>query len=183
MLPLSGFDYGIVAIVLLIGLKGLFNGTVRELFGLAGLSAGVWTASVYAQKLGAWIGSQTDLIDSPSALSLIGFVTIVASLWLLAVILGGILLKFTGQSHHSAFDRAGGMVLASLKVFVIVAVTLHFLFRIEFVEKSFAPKVSDSALFPWLMKTGAALTDDAPDSATESESKHPTLTIRREKSS
>jgi len=50
---LSGFNYfdlAIGSIVLILGLKGLMSGFIKELFGLAGLVGGVYFGSRYAPQ-------------------------------------------------------------------------------------------------------------------------------------
>ena len=51
----SWFDLVVVALVLVLGIKGLLNGFIKEIFGIIGLIGGVIVASRYADEVGEFI--------------------------------------------------------------------------------------------------------------------------------
>ncbi|NPA29189.1 MAG: CvpA family protein [Epsilonproteobacteria bacterium] len=154
---LCGFDYAVIGLTLFIGLKGLFNGTMREFFGLAGLAAGLWAASRYGEKAGEWIGNRLFPIDSPSAGTLIGFSTILLICWIAGVLTGLFAAKKSGDSHPRWLDRIGGMALASVKSFLILSVIVYALFSIDVIRQAATEKVSRSRIFPWMERAGQYL--------------------------
>ncbi|WP_456450700.1 CvpA family protein [Hydrogenimonas sp.] len=151
------FDAVSAVLILFIGLKGLFNGIVRELSGLLGVVAGVWIGSLYARGLGAWLGAHLLRIDSPSALTMVGFLVLLALTWVGFIVLGVVLSKTLTLTELGAADRALGFVFASLKVFIILAVIVYALSSIEFVRKNAERFVEGSHFYPWFMKTGEAI--------------------------
>ncbi len=151
------FDIVSALLILLIGLKGLFNGIVRELAGLVGLVAGVWFGSLYAPELGGWMGRHFVPLDSPSALAMVGFLTLLTLIWLFFVILGVVLEKSLAIPDLGIADKIGGFLIASFKVFVVLAVIVYALFTIEFVRQNAAAYVAKSLFYPWYIKTGEAI--------------------------
>ena len=47
----SYFDLVVGLLIVLVGLKGIVNGFIREVFGLIGIVGGVFIASVYATEV------------------------------------------------------------------------------------------------------------------------------------
>lgn len=151
------FDIVSALLILVIGAKGLFNGVVRELSGLLGLVAGIWAGSLYAGGFGRWLGRHLIPLDSPSALSMIGFLTLLFLVWTFFVVLGVAVEKRLALSEPGIADRIGGFFVASLKVFIILAVLVNALSSLEFVRKNMDRFVERSLFYPWYIRTGEVL--------------------------
>ena len=173
---MNSFDLTVSGIILFIGLKGLFNGAVREMAALVGVALGVWIASRYATGFGHWIDSRLLHSGSPSASAFLGFLIILTVLWILFVILGIIAHRRFAEGRHTLPDRLLGVLFASVKMFIIFSVIFYALDRIEFVHKNSAPYVASSRLFPWFMKTGSLLVhlDKPPVAGTVEEARQAT---------
>ncbi|WP_457596193.1 CvpA family protein [Hydrogenimonas sp.] len=152
------FDVVSLLLILFIGLKGIFNKTVRELSGFLGIVAGVWIGSLYAQPLGRWLGGHLVHLDSPSAMTMLAFLLLVSLLWVLFILLGVVLTHTLKIPDFGLGDRIGGFLFASAKVFVILAVIVYFLSQIEFVRRNAEDYVHDSRLYPLFIATGKTLT-------------------------
>ena len=151
------FDLFTAALILLIGLKGLYNGTVRELAGLVGVALGVLVGSRLAPSLGRWISDHLFSLGSASAMNLIAFLFLLFLTWALSIFLGILIIHRFNPSIHSWLDRLVGFLFASLKVFLIVAVIVYALSTIEFVSKNAKPYIEKSRLYPLFITTGHAL--------------------------
>lgn len=151
------FDVVTAALILVIGIKGIFNGFVRELSGLLGMVAGIWMASLFAERFGKWLGDHIVPIDSASALDLIGFLSILSATWLVFIVIGIAITKFLSLDTHTVFDRLLGFLFSAAKVFVILAVIVFALSQIEIVKKNTAPYLKTSRLYPWFVKAGETM--------------------------
>ncbi len=153
-MDLNWFDIVTGSLILLIGLKGLFNGLIKELAGLVGIVLGVWLASLFATEFGKWLGANVIHIDSQSALSMIGFLALLALIWTGCVIAGVIVAKLVSLSGLGIADRILGLTFASAKVFIIIAVIVYALSNIEIVRKNTTSFTQKSLLFPLFIKAG-----------------------------
>ncbi len=154
---LNGFDLATGALILLIGVKGLFNGFVKELAGLIGAVLGIWIASLFAGEFGDWLGKHLIPLDSHSALAMIGFLSLLAIVWIGFVILGHLLERSLSIAHLGAADKIFGFLFAAAKVFLIVAVIVYALSNIEVVHKNTESYIRDSRLYPLYLKAGSTI--------------------------
>ncbi|MCF6201477.1 MAG: CvpA family protein [Hydrogenimonas sp.] len=156
-MDMNWFDIVTGSLILLIGLKGLFNGLIKELAGLVGIVLGVWLASLFAAEFGAWLGRNFINIDSQSALNMIGFLSLLALIWTGCIIAGLIIAKLVSLSGLGIADRILGLIFASAKVFIIIAVIVYALYNIEIVRKNSTNITENSLLFPLFIKTGETI--------------------------
>ena len=153
----NGFDIATGALILLIGIKGVVNGFVKELAGLIGAALGIWIASLFAGDFGDWLGKHLIPVDSHSALAMIGFLSLLAIVWIGFVILGHLLERSLSIAHLGAADKIFGFLFAAAKVFLIVSVLVHALSNIEVVRKNTENFTRTSRLYPLYVKTGSAI--------------------------
>ncbi len=154
---LNNFDEAFLLLILFIGLKGLFNGAIRELSGLIGVIFGVWAGSRLAPSFGSWICSHLFCIHSPSAMTLIAFMLLLLFSWSLFIVSGIWFEKRFEIKIVAWIDRITGLLFASLKSFVIVAVIIYALSSVEFMEKNAKPYLKASLFYPLLIRTGRTL--------------------------
>ncbi len=170
-MEMNWFDIVTGALILIIGIKGIFNGLVKELAGLVGIAAGVWIASLFASPFGQWFGKHVVAIDSASALTMIGFLLLLALIWLGCILLGAIIAKLLTLSGLGILDRVLGFLFASAKVFVIISVIVFALSSIDIVRKNTTKFTDQSLMYPLFVKAGEWIVHlDLDDLAQKSES-------------
>lgn len=81
MQDISIFDIVVIAITLLLGLKGLFRGFIKEVFGLIGIIGGIFIASRLATTVGEIIAPVLAL-KNDSSIQLMGFIVGLIAFWL-----------------------------------------------------------------------------------------------------
>ncbi|CAM3625915.1 CvpA family protein [Helicobacter sp. UBA3407] len=151
------FDLIVGALILLLAIRGIINGFVREFFGFVGIVGGVYGASVYGDSVGEWISANLYAFQNPSAISLIGFLVLLALIWGLALIVAEIMQKIVNLSALGGVNRILGFCFGALKVFMIFAIIIATLTNIQF-AKSFIEKYTQgSYLYPMLRDTGAVV--------------------------
>ncbi|MDD3603390.1 MAG: CvpA family protein, partial [Sulfurovum sp.] len=89
------FDVTIGAIVLILGIKGLINGFIKEVFGLVGLVAGVYFASRFSETAATLIDTNFLHLENTSLLKLIGFLAVLTIIWVGATLLGSIFSRLS----------------------------------------------------------------------------------------
>ena len=72
MADFSYFDLIIGALVILLAIRGIINGFIREISGLLGIVVGVYVGSLYSKEVGQWISSNVYTFENPSAIYLGG---------------------------------------------------------------------------------------------------------------
>jgi membrane protein required for colicin V production len=153
MQEFSTFDMIVVGISVVLGLKGLFKGFIKEVFGLVGIIGGIFIASRMSEVVGNLIKPIIG-IESTATLSLIGFVSTLIGFWILIYILGTVLSKITEMSGLGAVNRLLGFIFGTAKIFLIISVIVYALFQIESFKSTLNEKFSKSLVFPYLVKTG-----------------------------
>ena len=154
MQDFSIFDIVIIGITLALGLKGLFKGFIKEVFGLVGIIGGIFVASRFADVVGMPI-AKTLAITSEATISLIGFVATLIIFWAFIYILGTVISKIFSLSGLGFIDRLFGFIFGSAKIFLILAVIAHSLYQIKSFKDKLDTKFSTSLVFPLLLETGS----------------------------
>lgn len=154
MQEFTTFDIVIVAITILLGLKGLFKGLIKEVFGLVGIVGGIFVASRLSDTVGGYIKPILNLENSASV-SLIGFIVGLVVFWLIIYVLGMILSKVTSMSGLGIFDRILGFAFGAAKIFFIFSIIAYALYQVNSFKKTLDAQFSTSMVFPLLVKTGS----------------------------
>ena len=161
-MALNSIDLIVGVLVLVLGIKGILNGFLRELFGFLGLVGGVFLASRSADPLAALVEAKLFHLSSPAFLRLIVFILILALVWGLLSWLGNRIQNRRRPQALGAADRAGGFLLAALKYFLIFAMILSALDRTPAIHNKLRPHIRDSRLFPLLIQAGSTIIHLAP---------------------
>lgn len=157
------FDIVIVSITVLLGLKGLLRGFIKEVFGLVGIIGGIFVASRLAANIGNAIAPLLAL-ENQATIKLIGFIVGLIGFWALTYIVGIILSKISSASGLGVFDRILGFLFGSAKIFFIFSVIVYALYQVETFKTLMNDKVANSTTFPLLVKTGGFIVKlDASD--------------------
>lgn len=148
------FDIFIIGFTLILGLKGLINGLIKEFFGLLGLALGVFLASKYAENLSLFINENIYEIQNEDITQLIAFLAILIIIWVICLILGNIISKIIALTDFKLIDRIGGFVFSSAKVFLILAILFFCVNRIEFLSIKIADFAEQSHTLTYLKGLG-----------------------------
>ncbi len=147
-------DIIVISLIVILGLKGLFRGLIKELFGLIGIVGGVFVASRMAKDSGYIIN---DLIpmSNENTILLVGFIASLIVFWILAYLLGIVLQKIFDASGLGIFDRVFGFIFGAGKIFLLFSIIAYAVSQVKVINDNLAPKVANSFVFPLLQDTGA----------------------------
>jgi len=184
-MEMNWFDIVTGSLILIIGIKGIFNGLIKELAGLVGIVLGVWIASTYASDFGQWMGKNFLSLDSRSALTMAGFLALLTLIWLACIVAGILVSKLVSLSGLGIVDKLLGLLFASSKVFIILSVIVFALSSIEIVKKNTEKFTAESLFHPLLVKTGDLIvhidTDDLLEKADRVKKRSETAVKKGEK--
>ena len=154
MQSLAVFDIVILSITLILGLKGLMKGLVKEVFGIIAIVGSVFVASRTSTDVGNLVAPILGL-ENPNTISLIGFVASLIGFWFIVYIIGTIVSKMFAAAGLGLFDRIFGFVFGAGKIFLIFAIIAHALYQINSFKKTIDEKTQNSIVMPYLLSTGA----------------------------
>ncbi len=160
------FDIIIVSITLLLGLKGILRGFIKEVFALVGLIGGIFIGSRVASDLGGKIAPILGL-ENQATIQLIGFILGFIGVWVIVYILGIILSKIFKASGLGLFDRIFGFIFGSAKVFLIFSVIAFGFYQIKSFKSLMDKKVANSITFPFLIEAGGFIVKLDPSKFTK----------------
>lgn len=147
------FDVIIIAIIIILSLKGIFSGFVREVCSVIGIIGGVLLASRYGVDFGLWINSIIK-IQSQTLLNLIGFMLILAAVWILSLVLAEIILKFVKSVRLGKIDKFLGVFIAGVKVFLIISIILFTFSKMNFLSNFTEKLQQTSVCYPAMINIG-----------------------------
>ena len=154
MQEFSVFDMVILGITLVLGLKGLFRGLIKEVFGIVGIIGAIFVASRISGDVGNFIAPFLAL-ENKTTIELIGFIASLIGFWILVYILGVILSKIFSASGLGLFDRIFGFIFGAAKVFLIFSVIAYALYQVESFKKAIDNKTAGSVVMPHLFSVGS----------------------------
>lgn len=147
------FDMVILGITLVLGLKGLFKGLIKEVFGIIGIIGAIYFASRVSVNIGDLIAPLLAL-KNETTIKLIGFVIALIGFWLIVYILGVIVSKIFSASGLGLVDRIFGFIFGAAKVFLIFSVIAYSVYQIESFKKAINKKTEKSIMMPHLLSVG-----------------------------
>lgn len=147
------FDIVVLALSILLGLKGILNGLIRELCGLCGVVGGVLIASRYAKEASVFL-DKFYKIDNENLAVFAGFIIVLVIVWIFFVAAGNILAKLLSLSGLGFLDRIGGFFFGAAKIFFIFAIILAAVSNIAFLNAKLLPYTQNSKLYPFLLESG-----------------------------
>jgi len=162
MPDLNTFDIIILILILLMSIKGFINGFLRELFGFIGLIGGIFVASRTAEPIAKYIDTNILHLDNFSALKLIGFLAVLASVWMIISFIGNLIVGISKKQPHNILNSFLGFLTAGIKYFLIFSLIISAIFRTPLIKDNVAGKISGSKLYPTLNTVGSNLINLAP---------------------
>lgn len=154
MQDIAMFDIVIILITLFLGLKGLFKGFIKEVFGLLGIVGAIFIASRISLEVGNVVASVLN-IENESTIKLLGFIISVIAIWFVIYSLGIIVSKIFSASGLGIFDRVLGFVFGAAKVFLIFSIIAYAINSIDSFKKSIDENFSNSIVMPHLISVGS----------------------------
>ncbi len=154
MANVSMFDIISLALVLILGIKGIINGFVKEVFGLLGIIGGIYFASRYAPIAGQMINDHLFAFGNQASLYLFGFIAVLIVVWLTCIFLGYLIAQALSLSGLSMIDKLAGFAIGSMKIFLVFSVLAVTLSNIEFIKSRMEPYVAKSMMFPLFLEMG-----------------------------
>ena len=154
MQDLNIFDMVIIGITLILGLKGLFRGLIKEVFGIIGIIGAIFVASRVSVDIGNLIAPFLAL-ENQTTIKLIGFVVGLIGFWIAVYVLGVIVSKIFSASGLGLFDRIFGFVFGAAKVFLIFSVISYALYQVQSFKNAIDNKTEGSVVMPHLISVGS----------------------------
>ena len=156
-------DMIIIAITLLLAIKGFFNGFIKEVFGLIGIMGGVYLAGIYYHQAGVYINSNLMTIPNNSAIDLVGFVGVFLVFWFFCIFLGFLFGRILKISAMGFLDKLLGFAFGGLKFFLIISIIVTSLYQIEFIKKEMNKYEKKSTLLPFMINIGQKVIHFSPE--------------------
>ena len=128
------FDLIILAVTLILGLKGLFRGLIKEVFGIIGIIGAIFVASRISKEIGDLIAPIL-VLENEATIKLIGFITALVAVWLVVYSAGVIVSKIFSASGLGVVDRIFGFVFGAAKIFLIFSVIAYALYQVQSFKK------------------------------------------------
>ena len=148
------FDLIIIAITLILGLKGLFRGLIKEVFGIIGIIGAIFVASRISKEVGDLIAPIL-VLENEATIKLIGFVVSLVGVWLVVYSAGFIVSKIFSASGLGVIDRILGFVFGAAKIFLIFSVIAYALYQVQSFKKVIDEKFATSIVMPHLISVGS----------------------------
>ncbi len=147
------FDIIILALIVLLGLKGLFRGLIKELFAIFGIIGGIFIASRVSESFGNLIDAIIHF-ENHNTLLLLGFIIALAIIWSIAYFAGITLSKMFSLSGLGIFDRVFGFAFGAGKVFLLFSIIIFALSNVEIMSKKMEKLKTESFMYPMLVSSG-----------------------------
>ncbi|PID47565.1 MAG: colicin V synthesis protein [Proteobacteria bacterium] len=149
------FDIITLGLILILAIKGVMNGFIKEVFGLVGIVGGIYFAFRFAEKIGTWISINFYALENESILFIVGFLAILLAFWISSILLGNIFAKMISISGLRGIDAIGGFLVGGAKIFFVFSVLFLLLSNIAFVKEKLDQYLHNSLMYPAFLKTGA----------------------------
>ncbi|MDO7252719.1 CvpA family protein [Helicobacter cappadocius] len=150
-------DLILIIIIVVIGLRGFYNGFVNEVSGVLGIILGVFLGSRFATSMGEWITINVYDFRTPSIATLIGFVIILAVIWVAFLIVGVILSRFIKITDFSIIDKTLGFIFSCCKIFLIIGFILYGVSKPKFTQGFNAYLEKNSKIYPIMNAISATI--------------------------
>mgnify|MGYP003588162300 FL=1 len=148
------FDLIILTITLILGLKGLFRGLIKEVFGIIGIIGAIFVASRISKEIGDLIAPVL-VLENEATIKLIGFITAVLFVWIIVYSAGVVVSKIFSASGLGVVDRIFGFIFGAAKIFLIFSVIAYSLYQVQSFKKVIDEKFSNSSVMPHLISVGS----------------------------
>lgn len=149
----SFFDIIILALILILGLKGFLRGLVKELFAIFGIIGGIYISSRTALNVGEIINVVFNF-SSETTIIFVGFLVSLAFIWSAAYFSGSFFSKLFSISGLGIFDKIFGFIFGSGKIFLLFSIIFYALSSVSFMHKKMENLQKTSFIYPMLIESG-----------------------------
>lgn len=158
-MSLNMLDIVIIAIVFLLGTKGILNGLIKEGLNFIGLIGGIYLASRFNLGIGEFIGSNFFGMTNKAGFELVGFISIFAIFWFSVLLLTPIAIGFSKEKITQKVDRYAAYGVAIVRYFIILGTIMVVINNSQVLRDKFSSYSKDSFFFPILSEVGSVLLD------------------------
>ena len=151
---ISIFDIISLSLIFILGIKGIINGFIKEVFGLVGIVGGIFIASRFAEQMGHLIDENIYHLESSATLYLAGFIAVLILFWIVSIFIGHLLESLIKMSGLGAIDKLAGFIVGSAKIFLVFSILAVTLSNIEFIKTRADEYMSKSFMYPIFVQTG-----------------------------
>lgn len=151
---ISLFDIITLSLIIILGIKGVINGFIKEVFGLLGIIGGIFLASRYAETAGEIIQNNFYNFENKASLYLIGFISILVIFWISSIFLGFIFARLLKLSGLGGLDKLAGFFVGSLKIFLVFSILAIALSNIAFIKSRTEKYLDKSFMYPIFIEVG-----------------------------
>ena len=146
----SYIDIGIIVLLILLSLKGIWQGIIRGLASFLGILLGIFFASRFYDGLGEWFATNIYNLGSPELNALVGFVIIITLIWAGFLLLGEILFRMVRFTPLVSVDAALGLAFGFCKAFLLLSIIVFGISQIAWL-KNFSQNIEqNSSIFPMM---------------------------------
>ena len=157
VMGLNIFDLVVIALILLLSLKGLVNGFAKEFFSAVGLIGGIFVATYLHNDVAKYLHENFLDFINIKVLSLISLVVIFFLFWYIISSIGKAISSLNSSGYISTTSRLGGMLVNIIKLFFVFSLIVYAFVKQPQVKRDFKNIIETSKLLPLLQKTGAAI--------------------------
>ncbi|MGL2647544.1 CvpA family protein [Helicobacter pylori] len=141
-------DLALLVVVVAFGIRGFYHGFVSEIAATLGIVLGVYLASRYSVAVGNLFSEHLYDLRNETMTNLIGFLLVLASIWVFFLALGVLLGKMLVFSGLGIIDKALGFIFSCLKTFLVLSFILYALSKMDLMKDANAYLQEKSAIFP-----------------------------------
>lgn len=150
-------DIGIIVVVMLMGIKGIWQGMIRGLASLLGILFGVIVASRFYNDAGEIFASVIYDFGSVELNALVGFIILLLGVWVVILCIGEVIYKVVKFTPLAFLDGALGFVLSSLKAFLFVSIIVFGISQINWLNNLNQKLSNNSYLYPAMKSVAMAI--------------------------
>lgn len=151
---ISIFDIISITLILILGIKGVINGFIKEVFGLVGIVGGIFIASRFAENMGIFISDNLYKLDGSATIYLSGFIAVLIIFWIASLFIGHLLASLIKLSGLGAIDKLAGFAVGAAKIFLVFSIFAVTLSNISFIKEKADEYMEKSFMYPIFVKTG-----------------------------
>ncbi|WP_033793740.1 CvpA family protein [Helicobacter pylori] len=140
-------DLALLVVIVAFGIRGFYHGLVSEVAGILGIVLGVYLASRYSVVVGNLFSMHLYNLGNETMTNLIGFLLVLASIWVFFLAFGALLSKVLDFSGLGIINSALGFIFSCLKTFLVLSFILYALSKMELMKDANAYLQERSAFF------------------------------------
>ncbi len=174
------FDAISILLILVLGIKGILRGFIKEFFGLVGVIGGIFVASRYANQIGTLLSENLFKLQNETTLYLVGFIVTFVLFWIITALIGSALSKIANSSGLGLINKIFGFIVGGAKIFLIFSIIIFVLSNIVIIKKNIETFFKDSFMYPIFYEVGSKIVklDETNKSLGKIDTKHTDTTNR-----